>query len=37
MRLLGGDAAAKHQERVKFSLRSYALDAGQRERHRPAA
>lgn len=37
MRLLGGDAAAKHQERVKFALRSYALDAGQRERHRPAA
>jgi hypothetical protein len=37
MRLLGGDAAAKHHERVKLALRSYALDAGKRERHRPAA
>jgi hypothetical protein len=37
MRLLNGETAAKHQERVKFALRSYALDAGQRERHRPAA
>jgi hypothetical protein len=37
MRLLGGEAAAKHQDRVKFALRTYALDAGMRERHRPAA
>lgn len=37
MRLLGGEAAARHHERVKFALRTYALDAGLRERHRPAA
>ena len=37
MRLLGSDAAAKHQDRVKIALRTYAIDAGQRERHRPAA
>jgi hypothetical protein len=37
MRMLGADAAAKHQVRVKAALRNYALDASYRETQRPAA
>jgi hypothetical protein len=37
MRLLSGEAAAKHEERIKTALRIYALDISQRERQRPAA